>query len=175
MDIYVSQRASTSAPWGPPVNLGPTINTPSDEMCAFVSNDGHWLYFVSSRPGGCGGSDLYVSHRQNEADDFGWETPKNLGCTVNSTVTENGPALFEDEATGKTLLYFTSGRSGGPDIYVSPMVSPDTFSTSTCRSGPRRPAVIRSSSLQETLLTTDSSIRPPTPGVSPATAWPPSL
>ena len=136
-DIYVSQRASISDAWGPPVNLGPTINGPSNEVCTFVSNDGHWLYFVSNRAGGCGGSDLYVSHRQNEADDFGWETPKNLGCTVNSTVEEVGPTLFEDEATGKTVLYFTSTRPGGLggyDIYASPMVSPDTF-------GPPSPVV----------------------------------
>src|SRR5205823_5392008 len=30
-DIYVSQRASVADPWGAPVNVGPTLNTTSDE------------------------------------------------------------------------------------------------------------------------------------------------
>ena len=30
-DIWVTQRPSVNAPWGPPVNLGPTVNTPSNE------------------------------------------------------------------------------------------------------------------------------------------------
>ncbi len=145
MDIYVSQRSSISDPWGPPVNLGPTINSSSGDICTFVSNDGHWLYFVSNRPGGCGDTDLYVSHRENERDDFGWETPKNLGCTVNSTAAETGPVLFEDEGTAKTLLYFTSARAGGlggSDIYASPMVSPDTF-------GPPSPVVELNTSYED--------------------------
>ena len=130
LDIWVAQRESVDEPWGTPVNLGPTINTPYDESCTSISPDGHWLVYVSGRPpaaGNCGtgtnwNQDLWVSHRKNKRDDFGWETPHNLGCIVNSGAGENGPALFEDDATGKLLLYYSSGRPGGLgvlDIYVS--------------------------------------------------------
>ena len=125
-DIWVSQRDAVEDPWGVPTNLGPTINGAFGEFCSAFSPDGHWLVFVSSRPvaaGGCGNQDLWISHRKNRRDDFGWETPRNLGCDrVNSTSMENGPALFEDPVTGRLLLYFSSSRAGGPgslDIYVA--------------------------------------------------------
>ena len=46
VDIYVSQRASTNDPWGPPQNLGPTINSPVTDNCPFVTPDGHTLIFL---------------------------------------------------------------------------------------------------------------------------------
>jgi WD40-like Beta Propeller Repeat len=55
VDIYVSKRSSTNDPWGPPQNLGPTINSPSIDNCPFVTPDGHTLIFLSNRPGGSGG------------------------------------------------------------------------------------------------------------------------
>jgi Tol biopolymer transport system component len=128
-DIYVAQRDSHEDPWETPVNLGPTINGPANEYCSTFSPDGHWMVFVSDRPvsaGGCGGQDLWISHRKNKRDDFGWEAPRNLGCIVNSAAAENGPAWFEDDATGRTLLYFSSNRPGGLgllDIYVSEAAS----------------------------------------------------
>ena len=39
-DMYVSHRASISDPWGSPVNLGPSLNTTSDEGNAAFSRDG---------------------------------------------------------------------------------------------------------------------------------------
>jgi len=127
-DIYVSHRDTVDDPWETPINLGSEINTASAEGEAFVTNDGHWLYFQSNRPGTCGGRDLWVSHRKDKRDDVGWETPKNLGCIVNSSADEVGPSVFEDEATGQTFLYLTSNRPGGKggnDIYVSTMVGED--------------------------------------------------
>ena len=126
-DIWVSQRDSLEDPWEAPVNLGPTINGPYGEYCSTFSVDGHWMIFVSNRPG-CGNQDLWISHRKDKRDDFGWETPQNLGPIVNSSAQENGPCLVDDEATGQTLLYFSSGRPGGLgalDIYVSAAVSED--------------------------------------------------
>ncbi len=58
-DLYVSTRSSVNASWGNAVNLGPQVNTPYDEKGPFVSVDGSQLYYVSARPGGIGGLDLY--------------------------------------------------------------------------------------------------------------------
>ncbi len=126
-DIYVSHRETVEDPWEDPINLGPEVNTAYGEFCSFVTTDGHWLYFVSDRPvGGCGSQDIWVSHRKDKRNDTGWEAPKNLGCAVNSTAWDNGPSLFEDEATGESFLYFSSSRQGGLyDIYVSKMLSDD--------------------------------------------------
>ncbi len=122
LDIYVSQRASVEDPWGPPQNLGPGINTSSNEQTPTISLDGHWLYFASDRPGTFGELDLYVSRRHNKRDDFGWQPAVNLGGGVNTSAIERGPAHFEDDETGTVTLYFSSTRPGGvgfEDIYAS--------------------------------------------------------
>ncbi len=86
-DFWVSQRASVDAPWEPPQNLGAIINTTARESTPTLSLDGHFLYFASSRPGGFGGLDLYVSRRHDKEDDFGWQTPVNLGSARPSPFT----------------------------------------------------------------------------------------
>jgi hypothetical protein len=120
-DIWVSQRASVDDDWGPPQNLGPVINTASNDAAPNFSPDGHWMYFHSPRPGGCGNADLYVSYRANTTDDFSWEPPVNLGCAINTEFFENGPTYFQDDATGTVTMYFnrTPGEIGHANIYAS--------------------------------------------------------
>jgi hypothetical protein len=121
-DIWVSRRASLEEPWQEPQNLGPPINTPYFEGGPVLSRDGHWLYFSSDRPEGCGLEDIWVSWRQDPKDDFAWEPPVNLGCILNSAGSDASPGIFEDEKTGSTFLYIDSDRPGGigqNDIYMS--------------------------------------------------------
>ena len=129
LDIYVSQRACTdtddpACAWQAPANLGPNVNSAGNDLAPTFSPDGHWLYFHSNGRGGCGGADLFVSHRHDKRDDFGWEPAENLGCVVNSAFNDAGPTIFEDEATGVTTLYFTVQNNPptsdqGFDIYAS--------------------------------------------------------
>src|SRR6185437_4578934 len=79
IDLWVSRRASHHSPWGTPVNLGAGINSSSIESGPNLSPDGHLLFFQSNRPGGQGSNDIYVSHRADTDDDFGWRPPVNLG------------------------------------------------------------------------------------------------
>lgn len=132
-DIFVSHRDSPGDPWGDPVNLGPEVNTPAHELCSFVTIDGHWLYFVSTRGdlGGFGAQDLYVARRKDKRDPTGWETPKNLGSPINTEFAEHGMMVFDDDATGEAVLYFTSGRTGDLDIYSAPMLDKETFGPPT--------------------------------------------
>jgi Tol biopolymer transport system component len=118
-DLWVTTRESVTEPWGTPQNLGDTINSDAAELCPTLSGDGHRLYFVSNRDGGCGGDDLYVSVRPNRRDDFGWGPPQHLGCVVNSSVSELSPTLFEDEQGTEYLLFGSNrpGGAGGYDIY----------------------------------------------------------
>ena len=131
-DIYVSHRASVDDPWGPPLNLGPTINTNSNEASPTLSNDEHLLYFHSNRPGGLGGTDLYVSRRLDKRDDFGWQPPENLGSEINSSGNERGLTLFEDEETETITIYFDSDRPGGlggVDLYSSALDPDGSFAS----------------------------------------------
>ena len=95
--------------------LIPAVNTAVDDGQPNVGNNGRELFFYSTRAGGVGAADLYVSTRAFSLD--AWSTPVNLGA-VNSVAAETRPSLSWDGLS----LYFGSTRSGGEgatDIYVS--------------------------------------------------------
>jgi hypothetical protein len=175
-DLYVSHRGGPHEEWGDPVPLA-TINTPAfHERNATLSRDGLLLFFSSSRPGGLGGLDLYVSQRTNRHDDQGWSTPVNLGPAVNSAAADVGPAYVEDEG-GHTVLYFTSNRPapagfGAADIYVSRLGADGSFSAATLvpelssPSGDARPA-IRADGLEVLLHSNRAGPPPSCPSDSP--------
>jgi Tol biopolymer transport system component len=101
--------------WSDPVNLGPTVNSASFEVCPAVTRNGLSLYFGSNRPGGLGAVDIYVSQRPSVMDP--WGPPVTLGQAVNSSSIDNCPFVTPD---GHTLL-FLSNRPGslGIDLYAS--------------------------------------------------------
>jgi hypothetical protein len=101
-DIYVSYRTENG--WSEPVNIGPTVNTSENEWYCVISPDGQDLYFVTSRPGGYGNVDLWVSHREGD----GWSLPVNLGGLVNTSSVSCRPSI---SASGDTL-YFGGARPG---------------------------------------------------------------
>ena len=119
-DIYVSRRACRHCPWQPPVNLGHGINTSANDGAPSFSRDGRLLFFVSNRPGGEGSDDIYLSHRANSHDDFGWGPPVNLGPDVNTPQLETGSTYLQSAGGGAGTLYFSRGPSiPGSDIYYA--------------------------------------------------------
>lgn len=137
-DLYVAHWLDQDSEWGDIVRLPDTVNSPGVENNAFETIDGHWLYFGSTRAGGLGGSDIWVSWRKSVHDDQGWETAVNLSA-VNTPGFENGPMIFENGETGTTELYFAAsppcalepcpigtGTQGGADIYLS-ILGPNGF------------------------------------------------
>lgn len=113
-DIYLSKK--TGDKWGKPKNIGAPVNTKNWETQPSFSSDGKTLYFVSNRPGGYGGSDIWVS----VVTEKGWGTPVNLGPTVNSAGSEQSPYIHPDT---KTLYFASDGHPGmgGTDLFVSTM------------------------------------------------------
>lgn len=63
LDLWTATRASITAPWSAPVNLGAVVNSANGDQRPSLSWDGTALYFMSARPGGSGGTDLYVATR----------------------------------------------------------------------------------------------------------------
>jgi len=115
-DLWVLKRASVEDGWGPPENLGPIVNTASNDVGAFITVDGLELYFQSTRPGGSGSADIYVTKRATPTSPWGPAT--NLGPKVNGSLGDVWPMVSPDGLE----LYFSSGRPGGlggPDLYVS--------------------------------------------------------
>ncbi len=95
VDIYVTTKASISDPWGTPVNLGPKINTPSEDDAPWISVDGSTLYFTSTGHGGYGSSDIFEApiYDVPTCGDFNHPCPTgdfNMDCRVN----ENDFTLF---------------------------------------------------------------------------------
>lgn len=63
-DLFFSTRREADLPWSTPVNLGAPVNTPdSSDATATRTSDGTLLYFESTRAGGLGGSDIWLSTR----------------------------------------------------------------------------------------------------------------
>ncbi|PYP70091.1 MAG: hypothetical protein DMD41_15705 [Gemmatimonadetes bacterium] len=98
--------------WSAPVNLGPVINTAANEQHPAISKDGLSLYISSDRPGGFGGTDIWVSQRAcTDADDAAcaWQTPANLGSNINSAGNDLAPTFTPD---GHQLYFHSTGRGG---------------------------------------------------------------
>jgi hypothetical protein len=109
-DLWFSRRPCRECPWGPALNLGPTLNGPDAEGGPEFSADGRLLFFASGgRPDGFGLRDIYVSRRDDPDDDFGWGPPVNLGPHVNTSIDEGGVAYFRGAGGGKATLYFHRG------------------------------------------------------------------
>jgi len=62
-DLYVSTRQSVHSPWSTSLNLGSPLNTPFTDTEPSLSFDGGTLLFISNRPGGVGGNDVWMSTR----------------------------------------------------------------------------------------------------------------
>lgn len=79
---------------------------------AALSTDGRTLYFISDRPGGLGGTDIYRCTRLDST----WSKPENLGAAINTAGNEMFPTL-----AGDTLYFASNGHRGlgGLDIFLT--------------------------------------------------------
>jgi Tol biopolymer transport system component len=79
-------------------NLGDVINTPGTDADPYIAPDESYVIFCSSRPGGLGEGDLYISFNRRGT----WTQPRSLGATVNTSEFEYTPLLSPD---GKHLFF----------------------------------------------------------------------
>lgn len=121
-DIWVSWRAHTRDDfgWQPPVNLGGGMNSAfNDFVGSYVENDKigfPHLYFISNRPGGVGGLDIYVSALTDNGS-FG---PAVLVPELSSLENDFRPAIRRD---GLEALINSNRPGPGPignsDLWIS--------------------------------------------------------
>ncbi|MEY4149955.1 MAG: hypothetical protein RL555_559 [Bacteroidota bacterium] len=122
-DLYISYK--TKEGWSAAKNLGNRINSDQWESQPCLSPDKRELYFASRRPGGLGGSDIYVSRLQENGQ---WSDPENLGPGINSSADEQCPFIHADNQT----LYFTSSHwpgYGDDDLFLVRKVAEGKWST----------------------------------------------
>ena len=121
-DLYVSQLDGKG--WQRGDNLGAPVNGGAWDCQPAISGDGHTLIFASSRAGGYGGKDLWVSYLNQGK----WSVPRNMGAAINTREDDDAPFLHYDGAT----LYFSSlGHPGygGSDIFMSRLGADGLWST----------------------------------------------
>lgn len=121
-DLFFSQWDGKQ--WSSLQKFGSDINTEYWETHACLSNDGQTLYFVSDRPGGFGGRDIY---RVVKLPNGQWSKALNVGPTINTPYDEDGVFMHPD---GKTIFFASKGHQsmGGFDIFFSILDEDGKFS-----------------------------------------------
>jgi Tol biopolymer transport system component len=110
-DVFVSKV--NNGKWRTPEPIGKPISSSYWEGGACMSPDGKKYFFTSERPGGFGGSDIWMVQRINKKE---WGKPENLGAEVNSIHDEAGMFLAPD---GKSLFFCSNGPGsmGSYDVF----------------------------------------------------------
>ncbi|MEO8624303.1 MAG: hypothetical protein ABI625_24695, partial [bacterium] len=109
--IYCASRRDTG--WSAPNRLNANVNAGPSDTSPFLSRDGKTLLFYSTRAGGMGKADLYLSVKR----DGEWQPASNLGSVVNTAEFEYNPAVSPD---GRSFFY---GQAG--DVRVVPVAELD--------------------------------------------------
>lgn len=120
-DIFVSFK--TADKWSKPQNVGRPVNSYWWDSQPCFSSDGKTLFFVSDRPGGHGGIDIWYAKLR---DDGSWSEVKNAGKNINTIGDEQSPFMHPDNQT----LYFSSNGHlgmGGSDLFISRRDSTGSF------------------------------------------------
>jgi outer membrane protein OmpA-like peptidoglycan-associated protein len=109
-DIFASILKSDGT-WSEPEAIT-GINSSYIENSATITSDGNTIYFTSNRPGGFGGTDIYMSTKDSKGK---WTKPQNLGDQVNTEFDED--AVFIS-ANGKHLYFSSNGHPGMGDLDI---------------------------------------------------------
>lgn len=122
-DIYQSEFIGDS--WTKAIALNKNINSMHNETHAVINKSSSILYFVSDKPGGEGGLDIYESKKDQEGN---WAPPESTESIINTTLDENTPFISRD---GKTLYFSSKGHHsmGGYDIQKSALSENNKWTT----------------------------------------------
>ncbi len=111
-DIWVAFRDSRNEDFKRPQNLGPTVNTPGDDMFPYLRTD-TLLYFASDGHPGLGGLDIFYTYPDTAGQ---WSKPVNMGMPINSTADDFG-IIFQPDAEKGFFSSNRNGRRSAEDIF----------------------------------------------------------
>ena len=112
--IYRSDKQGDT--WLKPAKLNANVNAEGfNSIQPFITVDGKRMLFVSNKPGGQGGSDIWMSNLDSEGNPI---NSVNLGPAVNTSMDEQAP--YYDESN-QHLVYSSKGfiGLGGFDFFES--------------------------------------------------------
>ena len=113
-NIYTSKI--DAGEWSKPEKLNSNVNVDGfNAIQPFVTADGKKLYFVSTKPGGVGGDDIWVADLNSDGSPTNSE---NLGADINTSMDEQAPYY---DVLNKRLIYSSKGflGLGGFDFFES--------------------------------------------------------
>lgn len=117
--LYVANK--TASGWSEPQKLNSLVNDPNytstQPTVGYAARSNlEIVYFVSDRPGGRGGLDIWYTIYDKKKKDY--LAPRNVGNKINSSANEMTP--FYDLIT-RTLYFSSNGRPGlgGYDVFKS--------------------------------------------------------
>lgn len=111
-DLYVSFKQENGR-WSKPKYID-ELNTDYDEFGPSLDPDGSTLYFASSRPGGHGSTDIYMTKRLDDSW-TNWSEPINLGSPVNTSGFDAYYSV-DDKGNVFTTRAYMSADGGSLDI-----------------------------------------------------------
>jgi outer membrane protein OmpA-like peptidoglycan-associated protein len=109
MDLWACEWSGTG--WSMPYNLGPSVNSPGNEIFPFLTPQGQ-LIFASNGWPGIGGLDIFISDPAGDA----FFEPRNIGAPINSAKDDFGCITRDNLQTG----FFSSNVNsvdGTEDIF----------------------------------------------------------
>lgn len=112
-DLYYARREGTG--WGNLRHAASHVNSPQWDSQPSLSANGDVLYFASTRPGGLGGADIWMTRRRPDGQ---WGKAENVGAPINTPGDDEAPFLHAD---GQTLYFMSDGHPGlgGFDLFVA--------------------------------------------------------
>lgn len=112
----IYRSAKVDGIWQAPKELPSPINLKgTDNKQPAISPNGDTLFFVSNRPKGFGGNDIWMSIKDGEGK---WTAPVNMGSEVNTPYNEVSPFYYNID----DILFFASDGHeglGGLDLYMA--------------------------------------------------------
>ena len=115
-DLYITSWNAKANSWSRPINLGPTINSPYQELTPFYREEDNILFFSSNRPGDGTGYQLFYSLKFD--DTFtSWSSPVPLTFLDKEGITLS---FMENPVNGNAFFTSTSSSEGYGDIFLLP-------------------------------------------------------
>lgn len=108
-DIYYSKLVGQDYP--EIEKLPATINSPGNEYDPFIAPDGSYMIYCSTKPGGFGSTDMYISYWLSSC---AWSEGVNLGDKINSEFHDFSPTVTPD---GKNIMFTRRDSNTSSDIY----------------------------------------------------------
>ena len=112
-DLWYIQYNDASMEWGAPTNMGPGVNSSSDEFFPHIRKNGD-LYFASDRPGGMGGLDIL--HAVWKGDGMNFEAPSFMEYPIN-TASDDFALVYHPKKEQGFLSSDRSEGKGKDDIF----------------------------------------------------------